>query len=244
MKNTSYILSYVFTLIVGILLLVYNRATNIFEIIIMVIGGCFIIPSLIGLFMGFSGKKNPDGSRTSRPWYVGASSVAGLVGGVLLMAMPEFFVHYLIYTFGVIMIVAGIIQILFLSGEGRDIGGMPGSWYILPWLTVAAGIAVIIIGPEKIAQAATIVTGIVLTLYSVNGLLSATAHKVTRHRIVRASAAAEAATIEAETPTPGDSSEENSETGKGGKTKEEEKEKETKEEKGEEHTEGKEGEKG
>lgn len=190
MKNTSYIVSYIFTLIVGVLLLIYWNAVNIFQIIIIAIGCCFILPSLIGLFLGFSGKKNPDGTRSSRPWYVGISSIAGLIGGVLLVAMPDFFVHYLIYTFGVIMVVAGIIQILFLSVEGRDIGGMPASWFIMPWLTVATGIAVIIIGPERLSHAATIVTGVALTLYSVNGLLSASAHKVTKHRQTKAAARA------------------------------------------------------
>lgn len=213
-NNTSYIVSYLFTLIVGVLLLAYWNAVNIFQIIIIVIGVCFLIPSLIGVFMGFSGKKNPDGTRSNRPWYVGVSSIAGLVGGVLLVAIPDFFVHYLIYTFGVILIVAGLIQILFLSIEGRDIGGMARSWFILPWLTVATGIAVIIIGPEVLAKAATIVTGIALTLYSLNGLFSASAHKVTKRRMARASASAEALALEAESGEKSESEEAHSQENK------------------------------
>lgn len=190
-------------------MLVYCRQTNIFEIIVVVIGICFIIPSLVGLYMGFAGKKQADGSRKSRPWYLGTSSIAGLIGGVLLVAMPGFFVHYLIYTFGVILVVAGIMQILFLSAEGRDIGGMPGGWFIMPWVIVATGIAVIIIGPDKLANAATIVTGIALTLYSINGLLSASAHKLTSRRMNRANekAAAAAEVAEAEAAESADATE-------------------------------------
>ena len=208
MKNTQYLVSYIFTLIIGVLLLVYSRQTNIFEIIVVVIGICFIIPSLVGLYMGFAGKKQTDGSRKSRPWYIGTSAIAGLVGGVLLVAMPGFFVHYLIYTFGVILVVAGIIQILFLSAEGRDIGGMPTAWFIMPWIIVATGIAIIIIGPEKLADAATIVTGIALTLYSINGLLSASAHKLTTRRMARSVAKAtgvEKAEVREETGAEADS---------------------------------------
>lgn len=203
MRNTQYIISYVFTLIIGVLLLAFWQQSNIFRIIVIVIGCCFIIPSLAGLFMGFAGKKQADGTRVSRPWYVGTSAVAGLIGGVLLVAIPDFFVHYLIYTFGIILVFAGIMQILYLSVTGRDIGGMPPGWYIMPWLIIATGIAVIIIGPEALAKAATIVTGIALVLYSLNGLISASAHKITSHRItkagVKAAEAAESAAESAET---------------------------------------------
>lgn len=199
MKSTQYLISYIFTLIIGLLLLIYWQQTDIFRIIVIVIGCCFIIPSLAGLFMGFAGKKQADGSRTSRPWYVGTSAIAGLVGGVLLVAIPDFFVHYLIYTFGIILVFAGIMQILYLSAVGRDIGGMPPGWYVMPWLIVATGLAVIIIGPATLAKAATIITGIALVLYSLNGLLSASAHKLTSHRLTKANAkAAAAAEIEAQ----------------------------------------------
>ncbi len=208
MKNTQYILSYIFTLIIGVLLIVYFNKTNIFEIIVVVIGVCFIIPSLTGIFMGFSGKKQADGTRTPRPWYVGTSAIAGLVAGVLLVAMPDFFVKYLVYTFAVIMIFAGIIQILFLSAEGRDINGMPNGWYIVPWLTVAAGVVILLLGPDRILSALTLVTGIVLTIYSINGLLSASAHKITRKSMDRKQAeAASAEQIEPEEVSADDSDE-------------------------------------
>ena len=172
-KNLNYILSYVLTLIVGVLLLVYYEQANIFRTMVVVIGACLLIPSIVALYMGFSGKKDADGVRHSRPWYVGSSAIAGLIGGVLLVAMPDFFVQYLIYTLGVVLVVFGIIQILNLSAEGRELGGNPGGWYIIPWATVVAGIVILIMGPQRIANAATILTGIVLTVYSVNGLLGA-----------------------------------------------------------------------
>lgn len=187
-SNRAYLWTYVFTLIIGILLLVFTGRTNLFNIIVVIIGVLFILPSVTVLFMGFSGRRAADGSRASRPWYVALTAIGGLVFGVLLVVMPGFFVRYLIYTLAVILILEGIAQITNISALGIDVGGLPNSWYIMPWLTVAGGVAMIIIGPERLANAATVVTGVLMVLYSVNGLMSAGAHRSARKRIARAQA--------------------------------------------------------
>ncbi len=176
MKNAPYFVTYICLLIIGVLLIAFHATTNLFEIMVVAIGVVLLIPSIITLFAGFNGKKMPDGTRQRRPWYLAASAIAGLVGGTLLVVMPGFFAAYIIYTLAILLIVVGIIQILYLSGEGRDIGGMPAGWYTMPWLTVIAGIVILIVGPERLAALITIITGIVLTLYGINGLLSAAAH--------------------------------------------------------------------
>lgn len=186
--NRNYLWTYIFTLIIGALLLVFTGRTNLFEIIVIIIGILFIIPSLVLLFMGFQGKKGPDGQRESRPWYLGVTSVGGLIFGVLLVAMPNFFVNYLIYTMSILLILVGVAQVVNLSTSSTDVGGMSGAWYIMPWLTIAGGVAMIIIGPDRIADAVTIITGVLLVLYSLNGLLGTEAHHTARKRIARAEA--------------------------------------------------------
>ncbi len=201
-NNRNYIWTYLFTLIIGVLLLVFTGRTNLFNIIVMVIGALFVIPSVIMLFLGFAGKKEPDGTRQSRPWYVAVTAIGGLILGVLLLVMPGFFTKHLLYTLAVILILEGIAQIINLTGMGSDVGGTPAGWFIMPWLTVAAGVTVIIIGPERIADAITIITGIVMVLYSVNGLMGVSSHHVVKKRMVRdeakASQDAEAAAEKAE----------------------------------------------
>lgn len=182
MRNAPYYVTYICLLIIGVLLLAFHSTTNLFEIMVVVIGVCLLIPSIITLFAGFNGKRMPDGTRARRPWYLAASAIAGLIGGTLLVVMPGFFVTYIIYTLAILLIVVGIIQILNLSGEGREIGGMPAGWYTMPWLTVIAGIVILIIGPDRLADIITIITGAVLTLYGINGLMSAAA----RRRIAKA----------------------------------------------------------
>lgn len=193
MKNTPYLFTYLSILIIGVLLMIFAKSAGIFETIVIIIGCCFILPSIITLFMGFAGKKAPDGTRTNQPWYMAPSSIAGLIGGVLLVAMPTFFVHYLIYTLGIILVVVGIVQILFLQGEGRDIGGMPTAWYIVPWLTVLGGLVILIAGPERIETLVTMLTGVILTIYAINGLMSAAAHHGAKRKQKRLAASAEGA---------------------------------------------------
>ncbi len=198
--NRNYLLTYIFTLIIGVLLLVFTGRTNLFEIIVVIIGILFIIPSLVLLFMGFQGRKGPDGQRVSRPWYLGVSSVGGLIFGILLVVMPGFFANYLIYTMSILLILVGVAQLINLTSASTDVGGMSGLWFIMPWLTIAGGVTMIIIGPEKIADAVTIITGVLLVLYSINGLLGAGAHHSARKRIARTEVEEAKATEEANTP--------------------------------------------
>ncbi|MDE7160969.1 MAG: DUF308 domain-containing protein [Muribaculaceae bacterium] len=203
-NNRNYIWTYIFTLIIGVLLLVFTGRTNLFNIIIQVMGALFVIPSVIMLFLGFAGKKEPDGTRQSRPWYVAVTAIGGLILGVLLLVMPGFFSNYLLYTLAIILILEGVAQIINLSGMGNDVGGTPAGWFVMPWLTVAAGVTIIIIGPERIANAITIITGVVMVLYSVNGLMGVSSHHVVRRRLDREEAAAssvsESTSETAETP--------------------------------------------
>lgn len=189
MKNNSYYLwTYVITLIIGVLLLIFTGRTNLFNIIVTIIGVLFIIPSVVMLFMGFAGKTAADGTRQSRPWYTALVSIGALVFGVLLVVMPGFFSRYLIYTLAIILILEGIAQILDLNDMGNDVGGIPWMWYVMPWLTVAAGVIIIIVGPAKVADTVTIITGAIMVLYSVNGLMGHNAHRSAKARITKSRA--------------------------------------------------------
>ncbi len=195
--NRNYLWTYAVTLVIGVLLLVFTGRTNLFEIIVIIIGALFILPSLVLLFVGLQGRKDAEGRRQSLPWYMGVTAVGGLIFGILLVCMPGFFASYLIYTMSILLILVGVGQIVNLSAESNDVGGMSGVWYIMPWLTIAGGVAMIIIGPERIADAVTIITGVLMVLYSLNGFLGAGAHHSAKKRIARQQAGAEEAPAEA-----------------------------------------------
>lgn len=170
MNDKNYIWTYVFTLIAGLLLLIFSNSVNLFSIIVMIIGVCLIIPSVIMLFKGFAGKRTPDGRRVPHPWYMGMAVILGLAAGVLFLAKPDFFVNYLIYTLGILLIFVGVIQVINLVSEGNTYGKLSAGWYVIPCLTIIGGIVVTILGPDKIEQIISIVTGILLILFSVNGI--------------------------------------------------------------------------
>lgn len=171
MNDRTYLWTYVFTLIAGILLLVFCNSVNLFRIIIIIIGACLLIPSTVMLFRGFAGKKMPDGRRVPHPWYTGVGVIFGLSAGELLIVRPEFFVNYLIYTLGILLIFVGVIQVINLVSESKTLGKLPVGWYVIPWLTIIGGIVVTILGPDRIAEIASIITGILLILYSLNGIV-------------------------------------------------------------------------
>lgn len=173
MKSKPYILYYAVALIIGVLLLIFSGDVNIFEYIVVAIGILIAVPSIAGLIMGFRGKKDETGMRVNRPWYMAAASIVGLIFGTLLICMPSFFYHFITYTLGIILIFAGIVQIIFIVSESRLGGGLSLGWYVMPWLTVIAGLVIILVGPDRIAQIATWLTGGFLVVYSINGLLSA-----------------------------------------------------------------------
>ena len=183
MKNTQYTLTYVAALIVGALLLIFSGSANIFEYIVMIIGILIVIPSAYGVYRGFAGKKgnNENGKKTGGSLLTAFESVLGLILGIWMICNPSFFVHYLIYTLGIILILAGVLQIINMVNASRDMGGINGSLYIMPSLTMIAGLVIVISGPEKIATAANIITGIVLVLYAINGLITSGMH----YKVVR-----------------------------------------------------------
>lgn len=201
MKNKPYLTTYILGLVIGVLLCIFNNKQNIFTLMVIIIGALIILPSIVGIGKGFAGKKDVDGSRKSFPWYLAAVCVIGLVAGILLISFASFFAGYIVYTLGVLLVIAGIVQIMCLVAESHDVGGLKKLWYGMPWITVAVGIIIVCLGPDKIADFVTLLTGIILVLYGLNGLFSVLAHHNAKKRAVReeariAESASESAPLE------------------------------------------------
>lgn len=185
MNNKPYVTTYWLGLVIGILLCIFNNKTNILTLMVIILGALLILPSIFGIGKGFVGKKNPDGTRSSLPWYLAAASVLGLVAGILLISFASFFAGYIVYTLGVLLIIAGIIQIMCLVTERHDTGSLKAGWYGMPWLTVGVGVVIVFLGPDRIADFVTLLTGITLILYGLNGLFSVLAHHSAKKRMLR-----------------------------------------------------------
>lgn len=169
MKKTASLVTYIAACVIGIILLALHEQVQLFKGIVIAMGVLITVPSAIMFISSFFSKKNPDGTITMPSWYSIVVACAGLVLGIWMLVMPSFFELAMIYTLGVILILVGLAQIVFFYNASRPYGANP-LWYCIPVLAIAGGFIVIFIGPQGVNTWATIVTGIILIVYAVNGM--------------------------------------------------------------------------
>ena len=170
MNNKNYIYTYLFTLIAGVLLIILHNRAQIFEAISIILGICFLVLGILSLMSSvfISNKAKEAGAKRSPALII--VSAASFILGLLMVVAPNFFVNYLVYAFGVILLICGIIQ---LCNFMPHMGGLGFSklFLIAPILCMFAGILVFVIGAEKILNSLALLTGIVLAVYSINGFI-------------------------------------------------------------------------
>ena len=169
MKKTASLITYLSACVIGIILLALHEQVALFKGIVIAMGILITVPSAIMFFASFASKKNPDGTLTYPAWYTIVVACAGLVLGIWMLVMPSFFEFAMIYTLGVVLILVGMAQLVFIFNASRPFGANP-LWYCIPVLTIAGGFIVIFIGPKGMNSWATIVTGIILIVYAINGI--------------------------------------------------------------------------
>ena len=170
MKKQSSFITYISALVIGILLLCFHEQAGLFTGIVIAMGVLITIPSAIMLISSFITKPNPDGVRQFPAWSTIVVACAGLVLGIWMLVMPHFFVGVTVYTLGVVLILVGIAQIVYVAGASKPYGGAMVWWYAVPILVIAGGFIICFLGPNILNNAATIVTGILLIVYAVNGV--------------------------------------------------------------------------
>lgn len=172
MKPRNFLLTYLFTLIGGILLVIFNKSSNLLETVVIIIGILFIIASLLSVGTAlFSRPTQPEvKDKLLTKISVIIPALAALIFGILLVSMPGFFSSWVIYTFAVMMILLGLIQLLFMGFSIRTLG--TSGWYlVVPLIIIATGVICIVMGSEKVANAINMLTGIALIVYSLNGFI-------------------------------------------------------------------------
>lgn len=171
MKGKTYLFSYLSALVIGILLLIFHDNEDLYQGVVIAMGILICIPSLIMLISAIFPAKREDGTPGTRSWYGIIAACAGLVFGIWMLCMPSFFIDASIYTLGIVLILAGIAGILFVIFAAKP-ASVQFAWLIVPLLVVTAGFIVVFLGPDKMAHAAGLVSGIALIVYAVNGFAS------------------------------------------------------------------------
>ena len=171
MKKSASVVTYLAALVIGIILLSLHETQFLLKGVVVAMGILIVVPSALMLITSFIGRKDKYGNRSFPAWYSVIVAIAGLVLGVWMLCMPGFFEAAMVYTLGVVLILVGAAQIMFVFMASRPFGANIW-WYCIPILVIAGGFIVCFLGPQGVNTWATLTTGILLIVYSVNGLAS------------------------------------------------------------------------
>lgn len=167
MKTRSTTIVNLLALMVGLVLLLLHNQVDLIKYLVILLGVVIIVPTswLIIRFI----MERLDHTPGSLSWPLMIPLAAGLTFGILLVSMPDFFEKYMLYTFAILMIVWGAGELVFTIMATKY--GASKWWVLIPVVGIATGIVVLVLGMERVSDVLTLLTGIVLMCYGVNGLL-------------------------------------------------------------------------
>jgi uncharacterized membrane protein HdeD (DUF308 family) len=90
--------------------------------------------------------------------------------GILLIVMPGFFVHILMYILGALLVIAGLQQLLFLF-KAREYVRVGAGFHVLPALILVTGI-LILAYPFESASNTFVLFGVTGIIYGINELVN------------------------------------------------------------------------
>lgn len=172
MKMRSKMMANFVILVAGVLLIVFHDRQVLSTIIVMM-GIAFIIPSAVNLVLMLTRQKGKS-SQTQRGMmeramlaYGVVASLGGIGLGVWMVVSPETLIGIVVYLFAAMMIIAGLYNVIMLSLGHRPVR-FPLWMYIMPVLTVAAGVVILCTDIKSIESTVVLMTGIAVTAFAVN----------------------------------------------------------------------------
>lgn len=163
-KIDNTVLRGAFAIILGLVLVLWPEAA--INYLVIVIGVLFIVPGVISLVSYFRAKSRDAGFSPNFP----IEAAGSVIFGLWLVSMPAFFVNILMYVLGVLLILAGIQQIVSLTSARKRVQ-ISSLFYIFPILILICGV-VILSSPFAAAASAFMFLGIVALAYGLGELFS------------------------------------------------------------------------
>lgn len=177
-------LSTVVIAVIGVLLIVWHKETDLYSWLIRALGIILAVPATYVLLSSLSALRHnrlrasaqitdehttTDLKFNSRAvaWSLIIVSVATIVLGFWMLINPLFFVGLVSYLFAIVVIIFGILQLVDVAYLARPVV-LPVYFYIMPALLIIAGVVIIFTNVRTIEDVATLITGIMLVLYSLN----------------------------------------------------------------------------
>lgn len=149
----------IITLIVGVLIVLWPGTAV--KTIVLIMGAFLIASGVVSLIMYWRSKNVQE--QSSLLIFNGAITI---ILGLLLALFPDFFVGIIMFLFGAVLLIFGVMQIVSLASVRKRIK-LPWTAYIVPVLVAVCGV-IIFFNPFKTLSAIFIFFGIVLIIYSIS----------------------------------------------------------------------------
>ena len=157
------VISSVVTIALGAVLVAWPR--EVLDYMVKLIGAVFFVIGVVSFVVSYQNRE--ERAAMGLPLFSGIGSV---ILGVVLWAMSDFFTSMLMWLFGLLLLVAGIGQIVTLL-SARRMGSLPGMAYVFPVLILIAGL-VSFLDPFSAKESLVVFFGCVVIFAGVTSLLN------------------------------------------------------------------------
>ena len=167
MKNSGSILTSFVLIVAGVLLCILNGRSDLLHTIVKIVGAAFFVSGVINVFIMINHSSKRKGNSFSRiaGWL---SGIGGVLLGLAMFFYPPLFTTVLVYLFGILLILGGIIQICIMAWGYKD-ASLSGWLYIVPVVLIVAGVIMICSDSLRVnASLMVIITGLGMILYGLN----------------------------------------------------------------------------
>lgn len=155
-------------LVAGLCLVFFHGNVNVMKVIVILLGICIIIPSLV--YMGMVLTKRREENDTVRNIGI-VPAAGGLCFGMVLMLKNEMFLKTLGIIFGLLIIALGVFHTVYMIMMSKR-AKVEMWYYIFPILMMIGGLLILIAfrAPEH-AKMVVLITGLSMILFSFTTLL-------------------------------------------------------------------------
>jgi uncharacterized membrane protein HdeD (DUF308 family) len=163
-KTINYfVLRAISAILLGVLLIWIPK--NVIFYIVIAVGIFFIVPGAISLISYFT-----SGKEKRKDMSFLFTAIGSLLFGILLVAIPNFFVSVLMILLGIIILFGAVEQIITLI-RAQKFANVPIGFYVIPSLILIAGVLVLL-NPFKTAETLFILIGITCLVYGIMELVN------------------------------------------------------------------------
>lgn len=162
MKAMNYsVIRSICSIVIGLLLVVWPEAAV--GYLVIAIGALFLVPGLVSIFAYVMNR-----NKGKVPFPI--VSVGSFLFGLWLMVSPAFFVGILMYVLGIVLVFAGVSQIINLMNF-RSWAQVSMGYFVFPVLILVAGM-VVLLNPFTAVAIPFIILGVSCMVYGITDIIN------------------------------------------------------------------------